>query len=330
MSNTPVPPRIPGDAALKTLEVQTLKVEDNLVVDGDVTVTGDLDVTGDMTANSVTTVTFVHAGTNITAGTTVTAGTGVIATTGNIVATAGGVTAGTTVTAGTGITSTTGNIVATTGTVQGTTVTDGTLSFSSGVVTGATIIAASDNVAANSLKTTGAVVNVALAAPPSVGQVLTATSATTSTWQTSSPVSGSYADFYALMPGDNAATIAANAAVLFPQTGPVNGTDITRASSSQFNLVTAGDYEVQWQVSVTEPGQLAVALDGTMVASTVVSRATGTSQIVGLCIISATVGQVLTIINATSNTTALTITPGTGADPAFNPISAHVIIKKLL
>jgi hypothetical protein len=52
------------------------------------------------------------------------------------------------------------------------------------VMTNKTIIAASNNVAANSLKTTGAVVDVAAAAPPSVGQVLRATSATTATWQT--------------------------------------------------------------------------------------------------------------------------------------------------
>jgi hypothetical protein len=66
-----------------------------------------------------------------------------------------------------------------------------------------------------------------------------------------------------------------------------------------------------------------------MTGYTVVSRATGTSQLVGMCIITVGAGVVLSIINATGNTTALTITPDTGADPSFNPISAHVIIKKL-
>jgi hypothetical protein len=58
----------------------------------------------------------------------------------------------------------------------------------SGNFFGATITDVSNNVAANSLKTTGAVVNVAAAAPPSTGQTLIATTATTATWQT--PVSG--------------------------------------------------------------------------------------------------------------------------------------------
>ena len=129
--NTPIPPRIPGDAALKTLEVQDLKV------DGDMTITGDVTIDGDVTCNSLTTTTFVSAGTAVTAGTTVTAGTGMTSTTGNIVATAGQVNAGTTMTAGTGMTATTGNIVATAGAVSaGTTVTAGTgISATTGNIT---------------------------------------------------------------------------------------------------------------------------------------------------------------------------------------------------
>lgn len=57
--------------------------------------------------------------------------------------------------------------------------------ITSDTLTNKTIIDATNNVAANSLKTTGAVVNVASAAPPTTGQVLTATGATTATWQNS-------------------------------------------------------------------------------------------------------------------------------------------------
>ncbi len=107
----PTPPRIPGDSMLKTLEVQTLKVEDNVIVDGDIT------------CNSLTATTTVTAGTAVIAGTTVTAGTGITATTGNIAASAGAVSAnttvsaGTTVTAGTGLTVTTGNATVSAGDV---------------------------------------------------------------------------------------------------------------------------------------------------------------------------------------------------------------------
>jgi hypothetical protein len=58
--------------------------------------------------------------------------------------------------------------------------------ITSDTLTNKTIIDNTNNVATNSLKTTGAVVDVASAAPPTTGQVLTATSATTATWQNSS------------------------------------------------------------------------------------------------------------------------------------------------
>lgn len=50
-------------------------------------------------------------------------------------------------------------------------------------LTNKTIIDSTNNVAANSLKTTGAVVNVSSATPPTTGQVLAASSATTAIWQ---------------------------------------------------------------------------------------------------------------------------------------------------
>ena len=50
-------------------------------------------------------------------------------------------------------------------------------------LTNKTITDVTNNVAANSLKTTGSAVNVSLAAPPSAGQGIVATSPTTATWQ---------------------------------------------------------------------------------------------------------------------------------------------------
>ena len=52
-------------------------------------------------------------------------------------------------------------------------------------LTNKTIISSTNNVSANSLKTTGASVNVSAASPPTTNQILVATSATTSTWQSS-------------------------------------------------------------------------------------------------------------------------------------------------
>lgn len=60
----------------------------------------------------------------------------------------------------------------------------------SDILTNKTITSATNNVATDSLKTTGASVDVAAAAPPISGKVLTATSATTATWQTPSAATG--------------------------------------------------------------------------------------------------------------------------------------------
>ena len=53
-----------------------------------------------------------------------------------------------------------------------------------------------------------------------------------------------YADFYALMPPDNAATVAPGTDVSFPQDGPNSGTTIVRTGASSFNLTEIGTYQV--------------------------------------------------------------------------------------
>ncbi len=135
------------------------------------------------------------------------------------------------------------------------------------------------------------------------------------------------ADFFALMPPDNSATVALGTDVSFPQDGPVIGTNITRTGPSSFNLASIGVYEVNFQVSVTEAGQLILTLNGSDLAYTVVGRATGTSQICGCCLIQTTVvNSILTVRNPAGNSTALTITPLAGGT---RPVSAHLVIKML-
>lgn len=136
-----------------------------------------------------------------------------------------------------------------------------------------------------------------------------------------------FADFFALMPPDNAATVAVGADVQFPQNGPTSATTITRVSPSSFNLATVGSYLVQFQVSVDEPGQLILTLNGVDVAYTVVGRDTGTTQIVGVTVINtATPNTVLTVRNPSGNSTALTITPDAGG---ARPVSAQLVILQL-
>ncbi|MEO8847856.1 MAG: collagen-like protein [Casimicrobiaceae bacterium] len=139
-----------------------------------------------------------------------------------------------------------------------------------------------------------------------------------------------YADFYALMPPDNAATVSAGGDVQFPQDGPNSGT-ITRVSASQFLLPAIGVYQVMFQVSASEAAQLVVALDsgsGALeVASSVVGRATGTTQLVGMSLLQTTVtNTLLSVRNPSGASTALTITPLAGGT---SPVSAHLVITRL-
>jgi len=136
-----------------------------------------------------------------------------------------------------------------------------------------------------------------------------------------------YADFYALMPPDNTATVAPGTDVSFPQDGPNSGSGIARSGPDSFSLAEIGTYQVLFQVSVTEAGQLILTLNGEDLAYTVAGRATGTSQIVGMAIVETTVtDSVLTVRNPEGTAAALTITPLAGGT---RPVSAHLVITQI-
>ena len=136
-----------------------------------------------------------------------------------------------------------------------------------------------------------------------------------------------YADFFALMPPDNSATVAPGTDVSFPQDGPNSGSGIARSGPSSFNLAEIGTYLVLFQVSVTEAGQLILTLNGEDLAYTVAGRATGTSQIVGMAIVETTViNSILTVRNPEGTAAALTITPLAGGT---RPVSAHLVIMQI-
>jgi hypothetical protein len=128
------------------------------------------------------------------------------------------------------------------------------------------------------------------------------------------------------MPPDNAATVAAGAAVDFPQNGPAIG-DIVRLSADTFELPDIGTYRIAFTVSVTEPGQLMLTLNGVDLPYTVNGRATGTSQIVGEALVQTTaIDSVLSVVNPTGNSPALTITPLAGGT---RPVAATLVIERL-
>ena len=136
-----------------------------------------------------------------------------------------------------------------------------------------------------------------------------------------------FADFYALMPPDNAATVAPGTDVSFPQDGPNSGSGISRINATSFNLAQIGTYQVMFQVGVNEAGQLILTLNGADLAYTVVGRATGTSQIIEMAIVATTtINSTLTVRNPAGNVTALTVTPLAGGT---RPVSAHLVITQI-
>jgi hypothetical protein len=136
-----------------------------------------------------------------------------------------------------------------------------------------------------------------------------------------------FAKFYALMPNDNSAAVAVGAAVAFPNAGTSSGSDISALSSSTFQLASIGTYSISWQVSVSEAAQLLLKLNSTEDLTTVVGRATGTNQLVGNDLITTTsINTVLSVVNPTGNSTALTITTVAGGT---KPVAATLIITRI-
>jgi hypothetical protein len=137
-----------------------------------------------------------------------------------------------------------------------------------------------------------------------------------------------FADFFALMPPDNAPPVPPVSDVTFPQDGPSSGSgSIVRTGPSTVNLGAIGTYSVTFQVSVSEAGQLVLKLNGIELAYTVAGRATGTNQIVGTALVTTTlINSVLSVSNPASASTALTITPFAGGS---NPVSAHLVILRV-
>ncbi|MFO7552742.1 MAG: hypothetical protein R6W80_15155 [Haliea sp.] len=92
-------------------------------------------------------------------------------------------------------------------------------------------------------------------------------------------------------------------------------------------MADIGTYQVMFQVSVSEAGQLILTLNGADLAYTVVGRATGTSQLVGMALVeTSAINSILTVRNPAGNSTALTITP---LADGTRPVAAQLVITQL-
>jgi len=135
-----------------------------------------------------------------------------------------------------------------------------------------------------------------------------------------------FGNFYALMPDDNPDPIAAvTGEIEFPNQGPYSSITYYPSSYSEFVLPDIGTYEVTWQASVEEAGQLGLLLNDTLLNETIVGRTTGNSQIVGDTLITTSQeNSILSVINP--NDFAITLSAYAGGT---QPVSATLTIKRI-
>ena len=136
----------------------------------------------------------------------------------------------------------------------------------------------------------------------------------------------SYADFYALMPTDNATPILPGGDVAFPRNGVIANTDIGRINGTTFLLAEAGAYLVMWSATVAEAGQLVLTVNGAEQGFTVVGATGENNEIVGFTILNVTDAAIITVRNPAANTTNLTLTANAGGTA---PVSAHLTITRI-
>jgi hypothetical protein len=146
-----------------------------------------------------------------------------------------------------------------------------------------------------------------------------------------------FADFYGLMSGvpgevnDNLIAISPGGSVNFPNPliNPYGTIQRVPGSSSKFALPPGGVYEITFQVTVQNTGELVVFLNNTELLFTVVGKS-GNGEIVGISIITTPIGisSILSINNvSTGDNGGLKIDSATGA--LSKPLSCHLIIKQL-
>jgi hypothetical protein len=88
-----------------------------------------------------------------------------------------------------------------------------------------------------------------------------------------------------------------------------------------------GTYEILFQLSITESAQLVVTLNNVELPYTLVGRASGTSQLIGMAIVETTApNSLITVRNPVGNFTSLTLTPIAGGTRV---VSASLIIKQI-
>jgi hypothetical protein len=131
---------------------------------------------------------------------------------------------------------------------------------------------------------------------------------------------------------DNPDPIEPGNAVNFPSPliNPYGSIQRVTGSTTQFTLPAGSVFEITFQVTVQNTGELVIVLNGSELLMTVVGKS-GNGSIIGMSIVSTPFGASSTLsINNPSTATAggLNIDAATGS--LTQPLSCHLIIKQLM
>ena len=120
------------------------------------------------------------------------------------------------------------------------------------------------------------------------------------------------------------ATVLGGADVPFSNNGPLSGVTHT-AGTTTITVPTAGQYRVSWYVNITFGGlgsSFAVAVNGTVDASTNVNSIAPGGEVSGNSILSLAAGDVLTLRNNSALPATLGLAPGVGSGLTIEKIDA--------
>ena len=123
-----------------------------------------------------------------------------------------------------------------------------------------------------------------------------------------------------------AATVAIEAPVPLSNNGVMTAGITHAPGGSSIQLVAAGVYKVTFSVSGVEPNQMALFINAAPVPGAIYGSGAGTQQTTGQVIITASAGDVLTIVNHSS---AAAVTLQTLAGGTQTNVNASVAIEKL-
>jgi hypothetical protein len=121
-------------------------------------------------------------------------------------------------------------------------------------------------------------------------------------------------------------TVAVEADIAFDSNGVMTPGISHTPGNAGIGIVEAGTYEVTFSVSGTEPSQIAIFLNGTLVPGTIYGSGAGTQQNTGQALVVVPAGAVLTIRNHTSSAAVGLAAPIGGTGVSSN---ASVVIEKL-